>query len=206
MDSVLNNKTIVKLLSEGMKIVDPFEKENVGPASIDLRLGNTYYEYNMESYRLGDEIDDSKVEKKVFETLPIKNGQTRFVGILEKIYIPENAIGIVLPRSSISRLGIHISTVYANPGYSGNLPLTIINHSGFPITLKPGTRVVQLILFSTNETPDKQYKDIKDAKYHEEFVDYSKIYNDKELQEIVDNAIKKATPNLHKLLKDSSRY
>lgn len=200
--SVLNDKTIKTLFSNGESPVEPFDVGCLQPASIDLKLGNLCYKYNIDSYILGERIDEEFVEKKEFETIDINPGEAAFIGIYEKIFIPKNTMGIIFPRSSITRLGIHIVTTYMNPGYTGYLPLTIINHSGIKVTLKPMCRVAQLVLFSLSEQPDINYREKDDAKYYNECVDHSKIHRDRELKALMEKILEKETPILNRMMKD----
>jgi dCTP deaminase len=207
MSPVLNDKELKRLLAEGEKIVDPFEENNAQPASIDLRLGNIKYEYNLEKYVLGEEITDDQIDQQRFDKLILQGGDVAFVGIYEKMSIPENTIGVVFPRSSITRLGVQVVSTYMNPGYRGNMPLTIINHTRHQITLKPGYRVAQLVLFSLNEEPSKTYKKVVDCKYFDERVKPSRLNEDAELAELTktfDAILEKDAPILRKMVKKSS--
>ncbi len=205
MSLVLNDKDIRKLLDKGDKIVDPFDEESLQPASIDLRLGDIYYEYDLDKYILGDPIDEVKINQRKFKTLTLDSGKVAFVGIYEKISIPKNTIGIVFPRSSISRLGVQIITTYMNPGYLGNMPLTIINHTGYKITLKPEQRVAQLVLLSLSDLPDKNYSDITGSKYYNENVKSSRLYTDNEINEMMNEILKEEAPVLHEMIRKSSK-
>ncbi|MBF0510043.1 MAG: dCTP deaminase [Deltaproteobacteria bacterium] len=184
MAAALTDSTIEALVDRGVQVVDPFDRESLQPSSIDLRLGNEHFGYDIKQYILGDRYDEEKITKDVYESLSLEHGQTAFIGIYEKISIPNQALGVIFPRSSITRLGIHIVPIYLNPGYVGSPPLTITNHAGFPIILKPGYRVAQLVLFSLDGCPSRLYKDIEDAKYHEEHVEHSRLYQDKEIERL----------------------
>lgn len=39
---ILSDKTLTKMLEEKTLIVEPIEKEQIQPASIDIRLGNAF--------------------------------------------------------------------------------------------------------------------------------------------------------------------
>lgn len=39
---ILSDKTLVKLLETGELEIEPIEKEQIQPASVDVRLGNTF--------------------------------------------------------------------------------------------------------------------------------------------------------------------
>jgi len=188
----------------GLKIIEPFEPDSVQPASVDLRLGEIRYEYdNLEKYTLGEKIAEEKIKKVRYNEYSLEHGAVAFVGIYEKITIPENVIGMIMPRSSITRLGIHIIPTYLNPGYSGYLPLTIVNHTGNRVTLKSGIRVVQLILFNLAENPSRSYKNGIDTKYYNDDVYASKLHADKELEEMLDGILEKEAPILHGMSKRS---
>ncbi len=178
--NVVSDKIIKSMITKGIHLVSPLDEIAIQPASIDLRLGNVSYEYELNQYILGEPIEEKDVVRREFETRLLKNGETAFVGIFEKILIPNNMIGIIFPRSSITRLGVHIATTYMNPGYEGFMPLTITNQMGRDVILKPGCRVAQLVLWFLDEQPEKVYKDTE-AKYYNENVDYSQLHRDAEL-------------------------
>jgi dCTP deaminase len=183
---VLSDTAIEELMAHGANIVEPFDLKFLQPASLDLRLGSSVYSYRLESYALGENIEQESVLRESFTTLTLEPGETAFIGLYERISIPQNMMGIVFPRSSITRLGIRIQTVYMNPGYAGVMPLTITNNMGVPLTLSPGKRVAQLVLLSLGEMPKRTYKNIDDSKYYLENADHSQLHTDRELQERVD--------------------
>jgi dCTP deaminase len=176
--TALSDKTIKSMIDDGLKIVDPFDPGCLQPSSIDLRLGSSSFRYNLERYTIGDVIHDDDVIRHTFTELPLKNGDVAYIGIFEKITIPNHVIGFVMPRSSITRLGIHIVPTFMNPGYSGIMPLTIVNHTGMSIMLKPGCRVAQLILFTLDSYPGRIYKNGQDVKYFDENISPSKLHED----------------------------
>lgn len=186
------------IIKQNPKVVTPFIEDYIGPASIDLSLGNKRYSYKLEEYCLGDNIPDDKVEDEEFESLKLKNNQTVFVGTYEEINIPNNSVGLIMPRSSITRLGLIIQPIFMNPGYKGYQPLTITNSSNIDIVLKPEIRVAQLILFSLTNDPDKTYADVENAKYYNENVESSKIYTDLEIKSRLNEIIKEKAPNLYR--------
>ena len=200
MNAAINDKAIKLLMSKGNRIVEPFDELSLQPASIDLKLGNTSYEYNLDKYILGDKIDEKLINERTFDSLPLESGKVVFVGIHEKISIPENTMGIIFPRSSITRLGIQVVSTYMNPGYTGHMPLTIINHTEYQVILKPGIRIVQLSLFFLNDRPDKLYKDINDKKYFEEKIAPSRLHTDQELNKAMGQILEREAPILHGMM------
>lgn len=201
--TALSDNDIKRLWNEGHFVVDPFPSK-INPASIDLTLGNKQYQYNFENYILGSEIDSEKdVVQTEFLDLMLEHGDSVYIGIAEKLTIPSDAMGYVFPRSSITRLGIQIIPVFMNPGYTGYMPLTITNHSGKPVTIKPGVRIAQLSLFSLNTKSGNTYGRREDAKYQNEEVSHSQLHKDEEFQAAIDRAVQRMAPNISKLIDTS---
>ncbi len=65
------------------------------------------------------------------------------------IRIPNRAAGIVLPRSSLMRMGAIIYTALWDPGYEGKGAslLQVVNPNG--VVIERGARISQLILFKS---------------------------------------------------------
>lgn len=200
MNCVLSEKAIRELISQGVDIVSPFVAENLQPASIDLTLGNQTFQYKLTDYVLGQDIDEV-VEHSSFETLTLEVGKTAFVGLNEKISIPNDMIGIVFPRSSITRLGVNIGTSFINPGYTGVMPITITNNSNMSITLAPGYKVVQMVVLRLSDVVESGYSNRSPSKYSDESVEHSRMQDDEDIQSKIDAIIKKTSPTLYAMMK-----
>ncbi len=127
--------------------VDPYDPNCVNPASVDLRLGDSFIDLETGVEFQSDEIT-------------IKLGQAILATTLEVITIPPNAIGTVYLKSSLARQGLdHALAGFCDPSFSGTLTLEL--HAHRPITLQAGQRVIQLVLSATKGCPLKGY----DGKY-----------------------------------------
>ncbi len=118
-------------------------------ASIDLAIDNVVKvpkkgkKIDLENFD-GDELFDKIELSKEFY---LKPNSFIYASTLEKIEIPLNMCGIVLPRSQLARIGLILpSSMFANPGYKGHLPIIIHNHSPFEVKIPPYFRVAQLLL------------------------------------------------------------
>ena len=124
--------------------VNPYDPDCINPASIDLRLGDSFIDLET-----GIEFQTNKIT--------IKPGQALLATTLEIITIPTNAIGTVYLKSSLARQGLdHSLAGHCDPSFSGTLTLEL--HSHRPITLQAGQRVIQLVLAATKGYPLKGYK------------------------------------------------
>ncbi len=131
----------------------------VGPASIDLRLGSEFIEVRRRSEEAIDpfkatssNIDDleDRYEIPFGEHLVLHPGQFLLGSTFEFLRLPRDLGGQVLSRSSWGRYGLIVATaVTVQPGFAGCLTLELQNLGTVPIRLHPGLRVAQLMLWST---------------------------------------------------------
>lgn len=150
-------------------------KKNIRGASIDLRIDDTAYIRKDtapliltegESYKqlLKDRIEEIDLAKG-FQLQP---GQYLYSKTFEKIVIPEDKCGIILPRSTFSRIGLILPiSMFANPGYKGKLPLIIYNASPVSVEIPPYYRIAQILYCELNGKATG-YHSQADAKYQDE--------------------------------------
>ena len=196
MGSFFTREDFCALSDEGQPVVSPFDPEAVQPASVDLKLGNAQYSYTLKTYVLGQELQSDAVEEREFDRLDIRPHTTVFIGLQETIAIPRHALGLVLPRSSVTRLGICISPVYMNPGYTGQMPITVVNNSPFSVEVVPGVRVAQLLCFHLGAEPARSYADYEEAKYRNEKVSPSLMHSDREISDVIKSILKQHAPSI----------
>lgn len=62
-------------------------------------------------------------------------------------------------KSSLARLGlsVHMTAPTIHAGFDGRIRLEVTNHGHFPIRLRPGMRICQLIFEQTFGTAEKEY-------------------------------------------------
>ena len=73
----------------------------------------------------------------------------------EVVNVPLDAIGIVLPRSTLMRIGATLCSAVWDPGYNGRgIGLLIVNAK---ITLYKGARIAQIIFIKTQKKLEEGY-------------------------------------------------
>lgn len=180
--------------NSGESIVSPFDQSSLQAASIDLRLGDTETVYDLKEYILGQEIPENQVSQRTFAIRKVAPGETVFITLKETIRIPDDCLGFVFPRSSITRLGIIIPPVFMNPGYVGQLPITIKNTTNIEITIMPDFRVAQLICAPLSTLPSAGYA-ARAGKYVGEAGSASLIASDPDIQEAVRRILEASVPD-----------
>jgi dCTP deaminase len=169
---VLNDREIRALLKQGDFLLQPFDERLVQPASVDLRLGPFARVIKADSR----EIDlRTASPSEVYENVDIADsgyvippGGLLIGQSLEYMKIPATCNGMIEQRSSLMRLGIHVSSSSINPGYAGNLPLFIFNAAGRAVRVFAGVPFCQLVLLRLSGRPDVTYAEKLGAKYQEE--------------------------------------
>ncbi len=187
---LLSDQDIEKYIQRGEIKIDPapdFEKQ-LGPASLDLKLGN---EFKLFNYSTISHIDprDKKTFNNLTKMIKLEDGQPfilhpqEFVlaATFEKVTLGNTIGARIEGRSSWGRLGliIHSTAGYVDPGFSGRLTLEMTNIGQIPILLYSGMRICQLA-FETLSSPAKiSYSEKKDSKYvGDNLPQESRLYKD----------------------------
>lgn len=167
--------------------IEPFDPQNVQPASYDLTLGDTFqrqYQHGPGSVQsvengavdrvpqtVGEDIDELVVQPQEFVL-----GHTE-----ECIHLPPYISGEVKGRSSVGRMGLIPHTAgWIDPGFTGQITLEFVNHSERPVKIEPGQRIAQVVFSYTNRPATKPYGEKEDSKYQGQTgVTESRIEQDK---------------------------
>ncbi|MDI6737066.1 MAG: dCTP deaminase [Nanoarchaeota archaeon] len=151
---VLSKDKILKLINKGKIKVEPFTPSNVGPASIDLRLGNEFRVFKKGGAITADESvrQESFTNLVKAEKITLKPEEFVLAITEERITLPENTCGFLYGRTKFARLGImvHATASFIQPGISNRQVLEIKNISPRPIALNHGLRICQLILMKVH--------------------------------------------------------
>ena len=141
----------------------------IGPASVDLRLGSEFLEVPRQSHAYIDPVSaDAQrpmaagAELKTYVPLGagfvLHPGQFVLGSTLEFVSLPSDLGGQVLSRSSWGRLGLLVATAVAvQPGFRGALTLELVNAGSVPIMLRPGIMLAQLQLWASSEATSLPY-------------------------------------------------
>ncbi|MGE4444078.1 MAG: dCTP deaminase [Candidatus Altimarinota bacterium] len=174
---ILADSEIKKYLNSGELKIESLGGYNVleqlGPASLDFRLGNTFKYYKRDSLTLIDPtlgVDDNHIETVILdEKTPFILHPRQFVlGVtMEKIKIPYDLVARCEGRSSIGRLGvvIHSTAGYIDPGFEGTITLEITNINEVPVALYPGMRIGQFAFENISGVVEIPYDKRKGSKY-----------------------------------------
>lgn len=149
---ILSDKTIMKMLKEGTLEISPLTESQIQPASVDVRLGDTFSvveDTSMGIINLEKEIKYKTIQTDTYLLLP---GQFVLATTMEYIALPNNLTAFVEGRSSLGRMGLFIQNAgWVDPGFRGEITLELYNANRCAIELKSGRRVGQLVFAMMDE-------------------------------------------------------
>jgi len=146
--AVLSDVDIIERIGNGDLVIDPYNEENVEPASIDIRLGNSF----KEPVKTGQIIDTASDEGQPYrsfeaDSIVLESGESILATTYEHIEIPADLAADAVGRSSLGRLfvSIHETAGFCDPGYCGEVTLEMTNENPNPVRLHAEDRICQLV-------------------------------------------------------------
>jgi len=156
--SVLIGKEIEKALKQKLIKIEPLNRTQIGPGSIDLTLGNDFRIFKKRSkiHHIRDDSHFQVITKNVHiedgNYIVIKPGEMILGITKEKITLSDNISGRLEGRSRFARFGlaVHVTAGFMHPGISNHQVLEIVNLGHAPLALYPGTKICQFIFEKCN--------------------------------------------------------
>ena len=143
---ILSDKTIMRMLDENSLVIKPLNKEQIQPASVDVRLGDTFSiveDSPSGIITLNSQISYKAIKSDSYLLLP---GQFVLATTMEYFELPDDLTAFVEGRSSLGRMGLFIQNAgWVDPGFKGEITLELFNANRCAIELKTGRRVGQLV-------------------------------------------------------------
>ncbi len=166
-------------MEEQKLTIHPLAEGQIQPASVDIRLGDTYTIVEDTAsgvIRLSGEIGYKTIQTDRYLLMP---GQFVLATTMEYFRLPDNMTAFVEGRSSIGRLGLFIQNAgWVDPGFEGEITLELFNASRCAIELESGRRIGQLVFAQLDQDAENPYR----GKYQgQKGATGSRIYLDGEL-------------------------
>ena len=176
---ILSDADILDRLEAGELVVEPIDDHElqIQPASVDLRLGREFLEFQRTNIPCIHPEADSEVDEYVTETV-VENGEDFILHpgdfVLgtthERVEIPADLIAHVEGRSSLGRLAVvvHATAGLCDPGYRGQITLELSNLGTAPVALTPGMRISQLTFTELKTPAERPYGSERGSKYQDQ--------------------------------------
>ena len=143
---ILSDRTIRDMVAEKNLKITPLSEEQIQPASVDIRLGNTFS--IVDDTPSGIITLDSEIKYKTItaDKYLILPGQFVLATTMEFFELPDDLTAFVEGRSSLGRMGLFIQNAgWVDPGFKGEITLELFNANRCAIELTAGRRVGQLV-------------------------------------------------------------
>jgi dCTP deaminase len=162
--SVLSDGTIRELVESGRIKIDPWDPGLVQPASVDLRLGDSFRVFHNHRTTAIDlrEPPTNLTEEVVASAedgFVIHPGEFCLGRTLEWVELPADIVARIEGKSSLGRLGliVHATAGFCDPGWRGTLTLELNNLTRVPIKLYPGLLIAQLSFMTLDRAAERPY-------------------------------------------------
>jgi dCTP deaminase len=127
----LSDSEIRDALTEKSLVIDPLDEAGLNPAGYDLRLS---------------------------AEVVLGESEHRLVATMERVELGRDLVGILHIRSSLAREGILASLALVDPGFRGQLTISLFNNGEKSIHLRAGERFVQLTLLRLGRRAATKYE------------------------------------------------
>ncbi|MGH7962409.1 MAG: dCTP deaminase [Candidatus Binatia bacterium] len=149
---ILTRDIILREIKTGRVVIDPLLPDQIGPASIDLHLGDEIrvMEGGPDVIEVTEDADYHTVTqvRQLNNPYLLRPGETIHGITRERVHLPGDICGWLEGRSRFARLGlmIHITSGFVAPGVDNRQVLEMSNVAGRPLAIHAGTRLCQLVL------------------------------------------------------------
>jgi dCTP deaminase len=161
---ILSDKDIKRYMAEGKISIDPFEPERVQPASVDLRLGDTFLIFDTVNHHIIDvkEPVEGLMRRVVIEgdkPFILHPGEFALGMTYEVVGVGEDVVGRLEGKSSLGRLGIiiHATAGYLDPGNKLRLTLELSNIGKLPVKLYYKMPIAQMSFSPLSSACERPY-------------------------------------------------
>lgn len=173
---VLSDVDIKEHLASGRLVITPLPdlEAQLGPCSIDLRLGNLFkvFEHSKCPYIDVRQRFDPEQIMRTFEVadgdaLVMQPGELILAVTKERLEIPDYLLGRLEGRSSLGRLGIivHGTAPRFDPGWVGKAVMELGNIGRVPICLSPGMPICSMTFEQLTRPAERPYRLRPASKY-----------------------------------------
>ena len=127
----LADVTFREYLENGMIRIVPFDESNLTPAGYDLRSA---------------------------QDVVLKPREQRLLATLERVELTSNILGLLHIRSSFAREGIFASLAIVDPGFRGQLTVSLLNAGEGELKIRQGESFLQLTLIQLSSNAERSYE------------------------------------------------
>ena len=155
---ILSDKTIKEYLSTGELGATPTDDTCIQPASLDIRIGNSFAIPKGSKNRIANLDEKIEYVQSTTDRYILYPGEFVLGTTMETIKLSNDITAFVEGRSSIGRLGLFVQNAgWVDPGFEGEITLELYNAGKQAIELVAGTRIAQLVFAKMDQEAENPY-------------------------------------------------
>jgi dCTP deaminase len=161
---ILSDRDIRSEIDAGRIVVDPLEDGAIQPASLDVRIDDSFRVFANHRH---PHIDPTVEQLDLTEIVKVPDGEPfilhpgEFVlaSTYERVALADDLVARIEGKSSLGRLGLltHATAGFIDPGWDGWLTLELSNVANLPIAIYPRMRIGQLAFFRLSSSAEHPY-------------------------------------------------
>lgn len=161
---ILSDKKILEEIKNGKIKLEPFDREQLGTNSYDVRLGKylSVYKNDILDSKAHNEIETFEIPEEGYTLLPSK----LYLGVTEEYTETFDYVPFLEGKSSVGRLGIdiHATAGKGDAGFCNHWTLEISVKQ--PVKVYAGMPIGQIIYFLLDGEVERPYNLKQSAKYN----------------------------------------
>lgn len=165
---ILSDEKILEEIQKGKIKIDPFDREQLGTNSYDVKLGKYLSVYKKEilDSKSHNEIETFEIPEEGYILLPSK----LYLGVTEEYTETFDFVPFLEGKSSVGRLGIdiHATAGKGDAGFCNHWTLEISVKQ--PVKIYAGMPIGQIIYFELDGNVERPYNLKKSAKYNKKSI------------------------------------
>jgi len=163
---VLSDRDIREKIASRQLVFEPaLTEDQIGQASVDLTLEGRFWVFKKKYAGSKQPVDISKVdfieatEEHEETSITLKPGAMCLGITRERIIMPPDMMGTLEGRSRYARMGlaVHVTSALVQPGSENRQVLEIVNFAPFPVTIRKGMRISQIVFEMLDKPTEKPY-------------------------------------------------
>lgn len=170
---ILSDRDIRQAIKDKRLTFSPkLDPDQIGPASIDMKLDGTFKVFNTARMSLIDVRQPlpqeflEAVTRKKDEPFILHPGDFVLASTKEYIKVGDDLVVRVEGKSSLARIGILVHTAgFIDPGFEGTITLEISNQSNIAVALYPDMYICQFAIHQMSSPAEVPYNKRKKSLY-----------------------------------------
>src|SRR6267143_224124 len=106
----------------------------------------------------GFRLNPAGVDLRIDREIRLEPKQQLLVASIERVELSSRIVGFLHLRSSLAREGLFASLALVDPGFRGQLTVSLYNSGDSPVILAKGERFIQLSLLRLGKPAIKEYR------------------------------------------------